>query len=448
LTIDWQSIGDEAAQLLSRYIQIDTTNPPGNERRAADFLAVLLKDRGIAHEVHESAPGRANVVARLPGEGDGGALVLLHHMDVVPADPDPWSCAPFGGEVRDGHVWGRGAIDMKGAGIMHLLALDLLKREGGRRARDILYLAVSDEEMGGVYGTQWVLDHLDGALPIWSVWDEGGFGLRDFFGPTKGFGPKPVFTVAVAEKQVLWLRLVAEGEPGHGGLPHNNNANDTLVHALHRLVDYETPLRVHQITDAMFKRIASTLPFPQSWLLRHLDTPWGLALARGTLTSDKTINAMLRNTLSLTGLHAGGKANVIPERAEAILDVRLLPGEEPDAFVASLETIVADERVQIEIMQRPEPSTVSALDHTLFQAMADATTRLVPGSVTVPMLTPGATDSAFFRRRGIDTYGMFPAIITPTDMAGLHGIDERISIENLRFGTRLVYEVLRDVCLT
>ncbi len=429
--------------MLSRYIQIDTTNPPGNERRAADFLAALLAERGIAHEVHESSPGRANVVARLPGEGDGGALVLLHHMDVVQADPDGWSCAPFGGEVHDGHVWGRGAIDMKGAGIMHLLALDLLQCEGGRRVRDIVYLAVSDEEMGGVYGTQWVLDHLGaGLMPIWSVWDEGGFGLRDFFGPT------PVFTVAVAEKQVLWLRLVAEGEPGHGGLPHSNNANDTLVHALDRLVDYETPLYVHAITDAMFKRIAPTLPFPQSWLLRHLDTPWGLALARKALTSDKTINAMLRDTLSITGLHAGGKANVIPERAEAVLDVRLLPGENPDAFVASLEAVVADERVRVEVVQRPEPSTVSALDHPLFQAMANATARLVPGSVTVPMLTPGATDSAFFRRRGIDTYGMFPAIITPEDLVGLHGIDERISLDNLRFGTRLVYEVLRDVCLT
>jgi acetylornithine deacetylase/succinyl-diaminopimelate desuccinylase-like protein len=441
LTIDWQSIGDEAARLLRRYIQIDTTNPPGNERRAAEFLAGLLETRGIAHAVHESAPGRANIVARLPGEGDGGALVLLHHMDVVPADPDRWSCAPFRGEVRDGHVWGRGAIDMKGAGIMHLLALDLLQREDARRARDIVYLAVSDEEMGGEYGTQWVLDHLGaGLMPVWAVWDEGGFGLRDFFGPT------PVFTVAVAEKQVLWLRLVAEGEPGHGGLPHDDNANDTLVRALDRLVAYETPLRVHAITDAMFKRIASTLPFPQSWLLRHLDTRWGLALARGALTSEKTINAMLRNTLSLTGLRAGGKANVIPERAEAVLDVRLLPGEDPDAFISSLAGVIADERVRIEVVQCPEPSTVSALEHPLFRAMADATARLVPDSVTVPMLTPGATDAAFFRRRGIDTYGMFPAIITPEELAGLHGIDERISIDNLRFGTRLVYEVLRDVC--
>ncbi len=440
MTINWQSIGDEAARLLSRYIQINTTNPPGDERRAADFLAGLLAERDIAYEVYESAPGRANVVARLPGEGDEGALVLLHHMDVVHADPDRWSCAPFGGEVRDGYVWGRGAIDMKGAGIMHLLALDLLQREDGRRARDIIYLAVSDEEMGGVYGTQWVLDHLGADLSIWSVWDEGGFGLRDFFGPT------PVFTVAVAEKQVLWLRLVAEGEPGHGGLPHGNNANDTLVHALDRLVDYETPLHVHTITDTMFKRIAPTLPFPQSILLRHLDTPWGLALARRALTSDKTINAMLRNTLSLTGLRAGSKANVIPERAEAVLDVRLLPDEDPDAFVTSLEAVIADARVRVEIRQRPEPSTVSALEHPLFQAMADAAARLVPGSVTVPMLTPGATDSAFFRRRGIDTYGIFPAIITPADLAGLHGIDERISLENLRFGTRLVYEVLRDVC--
>ncbi len=437
--INWQAVGDEAARILSRYLQIDTTNPPGNERQAAEFLATLLRERGLEPTLSASAPGRANLLTRLPGDGSAGAIILLHHMDVVSADPARWSCAPFGGEIRDGYVWGRGAIDMKGVGVMHLLALDLLRRSDAPRKRDLIYLAVADEEMGSTHGAQRMLAHHWPEIEAEYVWDEGGFGLRDFF------GPGVVFAVAVAEKQALWLRLVAEGEPGHSGMPHANNANDTLVHALARVLDYETPLHLHKVTRAMFARLAQVQPFPQSLLLRHLDNPLAFALARKSLTAAPSVNAILRNTLSLTVLRAGGKENVIPEQAEAVLDVRLLPGEDPDGFIGKLKTVIADERVQVEVIQYPEPTTISTYDSTLFRAIADVTARLVPGSITVPMLTPGATDSCFFRRKGISTYGLFPAIITPKELAGFHGIDERISLENLQLGTRIIYEVLSEV---
>ncbi len=437
--INWQTVGDEAARILSRYLQIDTTNPPGNERLAAEFLATLLRERGMEPKLYTSAPGRANLLARLPGDGSAGAIILLNHMDVVTADPTRWSCDPFGGEIRDGYVWGRGAIDMKGVGVMHLLALDLLRRSNAPRKRDLIYLAVADEEMGSTHGARWMLAHHWPEIEAEYVWDEGGFGLRDFF------GPGVVFAVAVAEKQALWLRLVAEGEPGHGGMPHANNANDTLVHALARVLDYETPLHLHKVTRAMFARLAQVQPFPQSLLLRHLDHPLAFALARKPLTAAPPINAILRNTLSLTVLRAGGKENVIPEQAEAVLDVRLLPGEDPDDFIGKLKAVIADERVRVEVIQYPEPTTISAYDSTLFRAIADVTARLVPGSVTVPMLTPGATDSCFFRRKGVSTYGLFPAIITPEELAGFHGIDERISLENLQLGTRIIYEVLSEV---
>jgi len=438
--INWQTVRDEAAQILSRYLQINTTNPPGNERQAAEFLATLLRERGLESKLYESAPGRANLLARLPGDGSAGAIILLHHMDVVPADPTRWSYAPFGGEIRDGYVWGRGAIDMKGVGVMHLLALDLLRRSDAPRKRDLLYLAVADEEMGSAYGAQWMLAHHWPEIEAEYVWDEGGFGLRDFF------GPEVVFAVAVAEKKALWLRLVAEGEPGHGGMPHANNSNDTLVRALARVLDYETPLRLHEVTRAMFANLAQVRPFPQSLLLRHLDNPLAFALARKALVSEPAIGAILRNTLSLTVLRAGSKENVIPERAEAVLDARLLPGEDPDAFIEELEAVIADERVRVEVIQYPESTTVSAYDSALFRAIAEVTARLSPGSVTVPMLTPGATDSCFFRQKGINTYGLFPAIITPDDLAGFHGIDERISLDNLRLGTRIIYDVLNEMC--
>ena len=446
--IDWSSVADEAALLLSRYVQIDTTNPPGHEMPAAEFLSAELRARGFDPVVYEPAPGRANVVARLPHtcpDGDArGAIILLHHMDVVTADPARWSCDPFGGEVRDGYVWGRGTIDMKGMGIMALLALDLLRRDGGPRkraprTRDLIYLAVADEEVASAPGVRWLLDRHAGELEAEFVWDEGGFGLRDFF------GPGTVFTVAVAEKQALWLRVVAEGEPGHGGMPHAENANDILVSALSRIHNHVPEIRLHDVTRRMFSTIAGSLPFPKSWVLAHLDNPLARAVAAKGLTAAPAIAAILQNTVSVTGLHAGSKANVIPEQAEAVLDARLLPGESPDAFVAELQRIIADDRVHIEVVQYPSPRGVSDYDSIFFRTLAEVAARLVPGSLTVPLLTPGATDSAYFRERGYNTYGLFPAILTADELAGFHGIDERISIENLGLGTRLMVEVLRAV---
>lgn len=440
MSTDWDAVADEAAHLLSRYLRIDTTNPPGDELSAAHFLAQELRARDFQPVIYEPEPGRANLLARLGATTEAspkGAIILLHHMDVVTADPTRWSCAPFSGEIRDGYVWGRGALDMKGAGIMHLLALDLLARIDAPRSRDIIYLAVADEEVSSTPGVRWLLDHHWPDLKAEIVWDEGGFGLRDFF------GPHVVFTVAVAEKQALWIRVVAEGEPGHGGIPHDENANDILVRALARLSDRRPALRLHPVTQRMFEGVAQTQPFPLSWLFRHLDRPLVRQLARGQLLSDPTIAAMLHNTVSVTGLHAGSKVNVIPERAEAVLDARLLPDQDPDAFVAELAAHLDDERVRVEVAQYPSPTGVSDYESDFFRRLSEVNSRLVPGSVTVPMLTPGATDSAFFRRRGLDTFGLYPAVITPAELAGFHGIDERISIANLRLGTQMVYEVLR-----
>ena len=459
MTIDWPAVADEATSLLSRYLQIDTTNPPGNELAAAAFLAAELERRGLEPTVYASAPGRGNVVARLPRSVDAppggsaqpplpsgqaplpsGAIILLHHMDVVPADVGRWSCDPFGGEVRDGYVWGRGALDMKGMGVMQLLALDLLLHDGCHRARDLIFLAVADEEVSSEPGARWMLAHHAPELEADFVWDEGGFGLQGVF------GPGTVFTVAVAEKQALWLRLVAEGQPGHGGTPHGANANDLLVGALSRIHRRSVPLRLHSVVDTMFKTVAQGQPFPTSWLMRHLDHPFVLTLARKGLGASPAVAAMLQNTLSVTGLHAGSKVNVVPERAEAVLDVRLLPGESVDTYLVALRRTIADPRVRVEVIQTPSPNSVSDYEGPFFQAIAEVGGRLVPGSLTAPLLTPGATDSAFFRQRGPNTYGLFPAVITSEELQRFHGIDERISVENLRLGTQITYEVLRRMC--
>ena len=435
--IDWNAVGAEAAQLLSGYLKIKSVNPPGDERVAADFLEAQLRARGLTATRYMAAPNRVNVVARLRGDGSRQPILLYHHMDVVAADPWRWSCDPFGGEVRDGYVWGRGAIDMKGMGIMQLLALDLLQRQQPQRTRDIILLAAADEEKGSVYGTQWMLANHWPDIAAEYVWDEGSFGLVDFFGPA------PVFAVAVAEKKDLWLRLVAHGEPGHSGMPHADNAADILLRALARVQTLNTRYELNPIVRQMFAQIGATLPFPKSLLLRHLDNPLIFRLLRPMLTADPTIAAMLKDTLSITVLQAGGKENVIPDRAEATLDLRLLPDRNPQQAIDTLHRLIGDTRVTIEAIQTPAVANVSAVEAEFYRTLTGVIKTLVPASVTAPMLTPGTTDFCFFRGRGVNSYGLFPAILTPGELARFHGIDERISVANLQLGTQIIYTVLR-----
>ncbi len=268
------------------------------------------------------------------------------------------------------------------------------------------------------------------------VWDEGGFGLQEMF------GPQPVFTVAVAEKKDLWLKLVARGEPGHSGMPHQNNAANIPLRALNRVLALNEKYELNPVTRAMFAGIAKALPFPKSLLLRHLGNPFVFRLLQPTLTANATIAAMLKDTLSITVLRAGGKENIIPERAEATLDIRLLPNREPQAFIEELKRLIADPRVDIEIIQSPEAAAVSDVDSEFFQTLTSTLNELVPQGVAVPMLTPGTTDSCFFRRKGVSAYGLFPAIINPDELARFHGIDERISLANLRLGLQVTYRVL------
>ncbi len=438
---DWQEVAQEAAQLLSAYLRLRTVNPPGNERLSADYLSGLLRARGFDPLLWEPAPARANLVARLHGDGSKPGIILLHHMDVVDAEPDRWSVDPFGGEIRDGYVWGRGAIDMKGAGIMHLLAMDLLKREGLPLARDIILLAVSDEEVDSSHGVAWMLREHGDTLPAEYVWDEGGFGLQGMFGSGVLFG------VAVAEKGALWLRLVAGGEPGHSGVPRGTNAVESLVAALDRLRRHRWPVHLHPLVNDFLRTISKWMPARQRTVLQHLDIKPLLAVARNALVQEPALQAMLQNTVSVTGLRAGVKENVIPERAEATLDVRLLPGQDAGAFVQELQRVLAEPRVRIEVIQRPEPGTVTPYaGDAMYHILQKACTALVPGSQVAPLLTVGTTDSCHFRQRGYKTYGLFPAIITSEELSRFHGIDERISVQNLAFGTRLVYEVLRELC--
>jgi acetylornithine deacetylase/succinyl-diaminopimelate desuccinylase-like protein len=437
-----ETIRADAVATMSRYVQFDTTNPPGNEMPAAVWLRDQLLGRDITKDVviHEPSPGRGLVLAHIPGSEPLRPLLINHHMDVVAADPAQWTHPPFSGAVAEGFVWGRGTLDTKNLGIVFLLALESLLKEGTTFRRPIIFSAVPDEETGGSQGMRWLVEnHLAALDPEW-VWDEGSGGFKGLFGPQVMFG------VAVAEKQIQHLKLVATGEPGHGSMPHNNNANITLLSALQRILSSPRPLRVNATAAAMFEAIAKTQRFPASLLLRNLSNPLMLSLAAKRLSADRLTNALLRDTISLNVLKGGYKVNVIPERAEAEIDCRLLPDTDAEEFHGWLRERIADERVKVEVIESSPPSGVAPLTTPFYRAVTNAVNRHAPGASVFPLLVPGGTDGRYFRQRGYAAYGFAPMILERQDISRPHGIDERISIENLALGIKMARDILKELC--
>jgi acetylornithine deacetylase/succinyl-diaminopimelate desuccinylase-like protein len=441
--MDPASIRRAAVETMSRYVQFDTTNPPGNEMEAAQWLAGEIAGRGITQdiEIYEPVPKRGLVVARIPGSEPLKPLLLNHHIDVVPADPAQWTYPPFSGAVADGFVWGRGTLDTKFLGVIFLHALESLLQEGARLRRPILYVAVPDEETGGGQGMRWLVDnHLASLDPEW-VWDEGSGGLKGVL------GPDVMFAVGVAEKQIQHLKLTARGDPGHGSMPHANNAVVTLHDALHRILRSPRPMRACATASRMFRDIGAVQPFPASLILRHLRNPLALRLAAPRLASDRLTNAVMRDTVCLNTFTAGCKVNVIPERAEAQIDCRLLPDTDAAEFHRWLRARIADDRVTVEIMESSPPSGVAPVEGPFFQAAVHAIEARVPGAHVFPLLVTGATDGRYFRSRGYPAYGLGPVIVDRADIGRMHGVDERISEENLALGINLARDIIAELCL-
>ena len=452
--IRWNDLGRQASQILSRYIRIDSSNPPGSESETARFLSDLLSAEDIDATVYEAAPGRSNLVARLkggkgaetPGNGDQGALLLLHHMDVVPAPLGPpesrleaWTVPPFSGAMRDGYVWGRGAIDDKGLGIAHLMAFILLKRLGITPKRDIVLMAVADEEEGGKYGARWMIEHHWQEIACEYVWDEGGAGTMGVI------SDRPVFGISVTEKRSITVRLTATGRGGHGAMV-TDTAIDRLTSALHALRHDRGDVKFNQVTREFFRRIAETQPFPVSWFLRHADHPAIKPLLVRKLPKAPGVQAMLRDTLTTTVLMAGQKANMAPQAAVATLDLRLLPDTDLEEYLANLKRTVNDKSILIEVAEPPASPSPSPTDSPMFRAFERVIDLHVPGAVVTPMQTPVATDSRFFRARGVKAYGLVPAILTQEELSAVHGVNERLSVENLTLSIRIALDVILDLC--
>jgi acetylornithine deacetylase/succinyl-diaminopimelate desuccinylase-like protein len=437
-----KKIREDAAATLSSYIQIDTTNLPGNEMPAALWLKDQLAGRSITQDIkiYEPYPGRGMLVARISGTENLKPLMVNHHMDVVAADPAQWTYPPFSGAIADGFVWGRGTIDTKGLGIIFLIALDQLLEEGVRFRRPIIFTAVPDEEHGGKNGMRWLVEnHLAGIDPEW-VWDEGSGGLKGVFGNDL------MYAIAVAEKTVYQVKLVATGDPGHGSMPHANNANVTLLAALQRIYDNPRPLCADTATVLMFKDLAATQKFPASFLLRHLSCPLALTIAGGSLAKDKLTNALFRDTVSINVVNAGYQINVIPERAEALIDCRLLPGTDVEEFRSWLDNLIRDERIKVEIIHSSAPSGVAPVDSQFYQTVSKTAMQHVPGARVFPILMAGATDGRYWRERGYPAYGFAPFILDREDIGRVHGIDERISTDNLLLGIKMTKDIIKALC--
>jgi acetylornithine deacetylase/succinyl-diaminopimelate desuccinylase-like protein len=440
---EWRAVGRAAGSLLSRYLQINTTNPPGNELKAAQWLAAVLRREGIDAQVFEPRPGKANLYARLAGDGSARPLVLLSHMDVVLAAPEFWQVDPFGGVTKDGYVWGRGALDMKGEAIAQLMTLVTLRRAQVPLKRDVIFLATADEEIGAGVGAAWIVErHPELVRDAEFLINEGGTIRTDAKGRIEYYG------VGTTEKSPFWLDVTARGTPGHGSRPTPDNPVVRLVRALGRIAAYQTPLVVTPVVERYFRDLAAidTDTARRAWLA-DVRTALRDSAAVRALTADLTYNALLRNTIAMTGLKASEKTNVIPPTATAALDVRLLPGQDPKAFLADLVDVVGDTGVSITPQGPNWPATESPIDTELFRAIVAAARARTPNAlVTTPPLT-GFTDSHYFRRLGIVSYGLSPFPITPAESRGVHGNDERVSLEALTFGVRFLYDVVSRVAV-
>ena len=438
--LDWNAIQDETVRLMQEYFRINTTNPPGNELAGALWLRSVLEREGFEVQIldtTELGAGRANLYTRLRGDGSRKAIALVHHIDVVPSTESYWKLPPFSGEIRDGYIYGRGALDMKGEGIAHLMAMIALKRSGVPLTRDIVYIANSDEELGSRGAMVFVEKHPDLLKDVEFLITEGGDNLVEN-------GKLRYWGIGVAEKRTFWQKLTVKGTPSHGSRPTKQNPVPKLVRALARIADYETPLHVTPGVQKFFRDIAPQYSGERRSWLADVSTAVRNPRARAWLTSDIYWNAILRNTISLTGLEGSNKTNVIPPEASAKLDIRLLPDQDPARMLATLKRIVNDTSVHFENELAPKPRLESPASGALFEAIERAARDRDPNAiVTTPMLT-GATDRPTYQRLGIRTYGLDPFMTDAREaQEGVHGNNERISVANAGTGVRFLYDILR-----
>jgi acetylornithine deacetylase/succinyl-diaminopimelate desuccinylase-like protein len=440
-------IEQEITCFLSDLIRINTTNPPGNETAAANFIAQYLAKEGFKTEVIESAPGRGSVITRLKGTGEKPNLLLLSHIDVVAANPSEWTVEPFAGTVKDGYVYGRGAYDMKGMTAVEVLSLLFLKRNNIQLKGDLVLAATADEEKGGEEGAGFLLrNHKE---KVWCpyVLNEGG-GLAI---PQKKANVYPVQT---AEKGILWFKIKAKGTPGHGSTP--NMADNAIVRmnkVITKIGEYQPETFYVPTLRQFLTEVAKLNPDLEGYFSRLLANPTQSEqildeLAKKDKALAEEIRPRTKTTITPTIIHGGVKENIIPSECETVFDCRVLPGQSVDTTLTLIKSLLKDvgfEKLSFEIIQMHDGNE-STTQTPLYTAITDVLREFEPNCGVTPTLTTGGTDSRFFRETGSICYGFHPMRPDePNDLLEkrMHGIDERITVENLVFGTSIFYETIR-----
>jgi acetylornithine deacetylase/succinyl-diaminopimelate desuccinylase-like protein len=426
----------ELLNILRSLIRIDTSNPPGNEIRAAEFVKSILENEGIPTKVLASTPTRGSVVGRLKGNGARAPLLLLSHLDVVPVEAERWKVAPFAAEMRDGYVWGRGSLDIKDLTSMELMALLLAKRVNLKLKRDVVLAAAADEEAGGTYGVKWLIqNHFDEIRAEYAI-NEGGVGLRQ--------NGRKVLFCQCAEKGICWIRIKIKGEGGHGSLPTGNNPVVLTGEIISRIGKHVFPVLKTPITEKLIMGLEKLGLLPKG--VKAVDV-FGSAksLSTGAPAFDKRLNAWIRNTATPTFVRGGSKVNVIPMETELSVDGRVMPGFDQGEILKTVQELVGLADVEYEILQN-KPGTESKLDTELWKVLEGSLKDVEPNAAFLPYLSPGGTDSGFLREKGVICYGFDPAFQTWEEWDTVHGIDERISVESLVNGTLILFRVLERFC--
>jgi len=443
---DLTKLESDALVWLQGLLRINTTNPPGNELAAAKYVADILKQEGIHSDVIETTPGRGFLVARLSASAvpdPSRALLLMGHLDVVGVEKAKWTVDPFGAVIKDGYLYGRGAIDDKAMAIANLAVFIGLKRSSAHLNRDVIYFAEGDEEAGGLNGMKVAVEKYWDKIAAGYAINEGGYNaLKD--------GKLQYMAVQASEKVSVSVEVIATGVSGHGSLPRKDNPVTHLAAAIAKIGGYETPVQMNSVTRGYFDGLAQVEDEETAKWMRSLESSdRGEHAARYLSNENLLWNAMLRDTISPTMLQAGVRPNVIPSEARGVINMRLLPGDMPSALIAKLSQLVSDPQIRFEVIPGAgEAAPSSSLTTDLYNEIVGATKKQFPGAIAIPFMSPGATDSYPLRMRNVAAYGLMPFPLAENDFLRMHADDERIPLESFRKGVDFIYAIVNDFAVS
>lgn len=458
LSVFTLSAADETAELLRELIRIDTSNPPGNEGKIAEFLKAKLVPLGFEVDIYPTPEaGKAHIIARLKGDGSKRPVLLAAHADVVGVEREKWSVDPFAGVEKDGAILGRGAIDFKGGLAVFAEAVMMLAKNKIPLARDVIFMSEADEE-GGRYNTSWLAQSHWDKMDCEFALNEGGWIMKNADGSVR------YVSISTADKVAVSLLLTATGESTHSSMPRSDNAIFTLSKAMARIADYDTQPKLNESTREFFTTLEKTSKPPLSTYFHNLvnsSDPDLIKEADREISKDPLLHAIMRNTIAPVFLTAGFRGNVIPGSAEATLNFRVIPGTNVEELISEIQAVVNDPRVKVtsalgkgmpggaatyaSMMNTAMRMKPSPTDSELFRVLVGESHRVFPGVPVTTYLFQAGTDAGAWRSRGIPVYGIYPYPISPDELTRMHGNDERVSIQSLQQGTDLIYNTLLKV---